>query len=380
MIYKCANAFYFRDISAIGGIESHFYYMARKYCDLDIVIFYQNADINQLRRLKKYIRCVQVRPDTQIECEKIFCCFNREILEKVIKGEKYLVLHGDYKTMVELNHIRKADLPIDARIDKYLGVTPTVCDSWEEISGIKAQNLFEPIVLDEIDKPIRMIMASRGTREKGFNAIDKFAKAFDDAGINWLLDVYTNWKEYVPQSPNVRILKPRIDISNLYSGYDIAVQLSETEGYGLSVAEALMRGTPVVVTPIPCYKDIGIDESNSVTVPFDMSEVDVDAIVKLSKKRINYTVKEDYWNKVLVQKESNYKMIKVKATENYEKYNISDLMLGRVPEAGEEWEVDDDRYNTLINFTFDGKKSPLVEKIEEIKPKKKTTRSKKNDK
>ena len=34
------NIFYFYNINSIGGVESMFYYLAKKYCDKDIIILY----------------------------------------------------------------------------------------------------------------------------------------------------------------------------------------------------------------------------------------------------------------------------------------------------------------------------------------------------
>ena len=36
MKYKTANAYYFRSLNTIGGIESHLYYIAQKYNQYDL--------------------------------------------------------------------------------------------------------------------------------------------------------------------------------------------------------------------------------------------------------------------------------------------------------------------------------------------------------
>ena len=53
MKYKTANAYYFRSILAIGGIESHLYYVAQKYGKYDITVFYREGNLKQLERLRK---------------------------------------------------------------------------------------------------------------------------------------------------------------------------------------------------------------------------------------------------------------------------------------------------------------------------------------
>ena len=109
MIYKCVNAYYFYYINTIGGIESHLYYIAKKYNNLDITIFYHEGDPQQLFRLKKLIRCIKITPNDKVICKKLFCCFNREILDQCEAEEKILVLHGDYKDMVERGQILEKD-------------------------------------------------------------------------------------------------------------------------------------------------------------------------------------------------------------------------------------------------------------------------------
>ena len=55
---------------------------------------------------------------------------------------------------------------------------------------------------------------------------------------------------------------------------DFLVQLSDNEGYCYSIVEALNLHVPVIVTPIPVFKEIGLDETNSITLNFDLSNID----------------------------------------------------------------------------------------------------------
>ena len=47
------NIFYFKKINRIGGTEQFLYEIAKKYHELDITVFYDEADIYQLKRLRK---------------------------------------------------------------------------------------------------------------------------------------------------------------------------------------------------------------------------------------------------------------------------------------------------------------------------------------
>ena len=66
----------------------------------------------------------------------------------------------------------------------------------------------------------------------------------------------------------------------------------------------------------------------------------------------------------------------VKATEQYEKLNVIDSLLGKIPKSGEEFEVTEERFNRLTNNKY---KVAFVEKlnIEEAEESKKKTRKKK---
>lgn len=57
--------------------------------------------------------------------------------------------------------------------------------------------------------------------------------------------------------------------------------------------------------------------------------------------------------------------MKVKATNKYEKLNLRDNELNRIPKAGEKWEVSEARYEVLTKTNKYG--VAFVEKVEEAK-------------
>jgi len=68
--------------------------------------------------------------------------------------------------------------------------------------------------------------------------------------------------------------------------------------------------------------------------------------------------------------------MKVKATNKYKELGLQDNELGRIPEAGEEWEVTEERYKVLTETNKFN--TVFVEEVENKKePVKKTTRKKK---
>ena len=75
------NLFYFRKISRIGGTEQFLYEIAKKYGKKrDIVVIYDNADYEQLLRLKKYVRTIR-RNKTMKLCSSASTCSIASILK-----------------------------------------------------------------------------------------------------------------------------------------------------------------------------------------------------------------------------------------------------------------------------------------------------------
>lgn len=350
MIYECANAYYFRHLNKIGGIESHLKYLSKKYASkYEIAVFYKTADMEQLENLKRYVRVIHIESGDLVVCKKMFCCFNREILNQTKAEKIYLVLHGDYKNMVERGQLVEASLPIDSRVDEYLGVSQLVCDSWEELTGIKAKNVFEPVVLDDCEKPLMFVSATRLTPEKGWGRMVQLADALDAAKVNYTWFIYTN--SSVPAKPNMIILEPRYDIANKIGGYDAFIQLSDNEGFCLSIAEALSRGVPVIATDLPVLKELGLNERNSIILPFDMSDIPIERIRKINQLKFSYKPPKDKWDSVLDHTPAvQGKVIKVMACNGYVSRQILDAELGRIPNPGETWFVTKARYEDLISF------------------------------
>ena len=364
MIYHCINAFYFKNINRIGGTQSFFYYISRKYsADYDITVFYSICDPEQLVKLKKYARCIQLRKNDKVVCKNMFCCYHRDILAQCKADKVYFVLHGDYKSIIEKGQISRSNLPIDSRVDEYVGVSQLVCDSWYEMSGIRATNLYEPVVLDEVERPLMFVSATRLTMEKGWDRMIKLAKELDSNKVNYLWFIYTDAKK--TPIGNMVFVEPRLDICDKIGGFDAFIQLSDNEGFCLSVVEALKRGVPVIVTELPVLKEIGVDSSNSVMLPFDMSDIPIDEIRNIRKKKFVYESPEDKWGDVLDNTRKTDKIIKVRATDNYKKYGIYDIEQKKVPANGEEWTIDWYRYEELMAFE-EQKRIKLIEVIDEI--------------
>lgn len=362
MVYNTTNAYYFSRINKIGGIESHLYYIARKYGDKDITVFYREGDDKQIQRLSRFIRCVQLKKEDKVECDNLFCCFNREILNQCQAKNKYLVLHGDYNDMLQRKQLTRANLPIDSRIDQYLGVSQLVCDSWKQATGLDAENIYEPIVLDEAAKPLIFVSATRLTKEKGWERMQKLAQTLNMEGLNYMWFIFTD----SPKEPelNMYFLPTRLDITDKLGMADAFVQLSDNEGYCLSVVEALMRKVPVIATKLPVFEELGINDSNAILLNHDMAYIPIEEIKNIRHKKFKYKLPEDRWEEFLAPGVSSYNQrdILVRATEQWKKIKLRDIELNRIPEPGEERYINESRYEKLMEYQIT-KQITLIQRI-----------------
>lgn len=333
------NIFYFYKINKIGGIETFFYYLAKKYKDWDITIYYQVGDIAQIKRLKKYVRVKQYNGE-QIKCDKAFFNFNLDIINNVDAKEYIQIAHGDYKAM-------KIKPNTNSKITKYLGVSKQVCSTYKEVTGYDTELVYNPIEIEKPKKLLNLISATRLTSEKGKNRIIKLAKMLDDADIPYMWTIFTDDINAI-DNPNIVYMKPRLDIINYIANADYLVQLSDNEGYCYSVVESLCVGTPVIVTECPVFKELGVkNDENGFIVDFDLSNVNIDDIYKKDFK-FEYKPKKDNWNKYLEPGESEYqkdlkKMVKVKCIKKYD-----DMELNRRVETDEIIKVNKVRAEELI--------------------------------
>lgn len=338
------NLFYFVDINVIGGVETMFWNLARKYGDThDITILYQTADPVQLERLRTKVNCVKYTGQP-IKCEKAFFNFDISPIETIDAKEYSVIMHSDY-------HARNLRPPTHKKITKYIGVSKNVCKTAEEKLNCHAELCYNPIVVDKPRKVLHLISATRLTAEKGKNRMKILADALTAADVPFIWTVYTN--DLVPiANPNVIYCKPRLDIADYIADADYLVQLSDTEGYSYTVLEALCLGTPVIVTPCSVYDEMKLTEQNSIVLPFDMSNIPVKKIAKGLKKGFKYEPHEDTWAELLAPGEGNYKeqmkqLVRIRVTRIY-----LDLELNRVVAPGEIIETNRGRAEMLIGRGF----------------------------
>ena len=312
------NVMYFKKLNAIGGVESFIYYLAQK-CN-DFIFLYGEADPEQVLRLSKYIK-VRKYKDEKVICNKFFSNYYPFIIDNVEAKEYIQMIHCDYDNV-------KFEPILHPKFTKYIGVSKYVCDVFTKKTGIKAEVCYNPIVLNipkvKKSKELTFISATRMSSEKGGWRIDKLSEMFDKAGLNYKWYVYTNKRVHFT-SPNVIVMEQKLDLTKEIAESSYLVQLSNCEAYCYSVVEALMLGTPVICTDLPVFKELGIDDTNSIKVDFNLFNVDIEKIKK-GLPKFTYTPPKDNWTKYM-GKSNEYnpeELVKVKVKRRY-----TDIALGR---------------------------------------------------
>ena len=287
-----------------------FYYLSKKYKDFTVV--YEKADPEQIRRLAHNVEVVKF-VGQKIKCDRFFCNYSFNILNYVEAKEYYHIVHCDY-SKVSFNPILNEGF-------KYIGVSKLDCDSFKERAGKDIELIYNPI---EIEKPknvkkhndgkIHILCATRLSKEKGGENIIKLAQMSDD----FIIDVYSN-RKLKNHLPNIIEHEPKLDLTKEMAEADYVCQLSKFEAFGLTPAEALILGTPVIVTDIPAFREIGcIHGKNAVICDENMKNVDIE-LIKKGLPPFTYTPPKETWYKYL-SKESDYnpkEKVKVRTRKNY---------------------------------------------------------------
>ena len=294
------NLFYFNTLNSIGGIETFFYNLAKKYGkDFDITILYRRVDPEQVRRLSQMVRMKKYKDGETVKCKRAFCAFNTDILDHIEAEEYYQMLHGDYRSLGVLPQKHE-------KLQEYVACSEIVRDAYSDVTGKVATVSYNPFVPVKPRKVLRLVSATRLTPDKGWNRMQQLAAAFDAADIPFIWDVYTDQHNKAVANRNIILHPPRLDVIDFIADADYFVQLSDAEGYCYSVVESLSVGTPVIVTEFPVAKEVGVvDGVNGFILPFNMQNLPIVAIYK-GLKKFKYTPLEDGWGKLLLPVPPDY--------------------------------------------------------------------------
>lgn len=299
------NVFYFKNINSIGGVESSLYYLSQLYKNM--IVYYKEGNPEQILRLAKNVEVRKYKEP--IKCDQFFCCYGLDI--EVEAPVKKHIVHCDYK---QVNF-----KPIMYDGFEYIGVSQLACDSFTELTGKPCELIYNPVVIhkNNVDKyndgKLHLVSATRLTKEKGLKRMQRLASMLDKSGIDYEWLVYTN-RHREGIGKNVVYKEPKLDIIDEIAKADFLVQLSDCEAFCYSVVESLMVNTPVICTDLPVFKELGVNEGNSIICNLQMSNVDLNKLKQPFK--FKYEPPKSNWDKYLDNKSdynpNDYAKIRVK--------------------------------------------------------------------
>ncbi len=230
--------------------------------------------------------------------------------------------------------------------DKVIHVSEASKMSFES----KGEVIYNPL-LKSPKKALIFVSATRiPALDKGKNAerMLKLAKMLNDANINFL---WFNFSDAPLQNApkgfvNIGTFQ---DLQPYIAKADYLVQLSDHEGFGLSVLEALVNKTAVLCTNFETVKELGIiDGKNGYIVPFDM---DFDVTKLLDVPEFDYSWDNESikkkWQKLFDSKPKKKLKdgILVEVTNPY-----VDIQLNKYLPRGYRYEVTPERYEAIKRY------------------------------
>lgn len=250
----------------------------------------------------------------------------------------------NYKRSFRMCHCIKSDPGWSIRED--CDEIIHVSEASKESFNTSGEVIYNPVTYNA-KRSLILVSATRiPAEDKGKNAerMLKLAQMLNDADIPFLWLNFSD-KPLTNAPPGFVNVGTYQDLQPYIKRADYLCQLSDQEGFGYSVAEALVNRVPVIVTGFKTTKELNVkDGVNGYIIPFDM-DFDVNKILKVPAFDYEYDNKKivSQWRKLLGSStpKGGYKPQKVVTIEVLVKYE--DLMLNRMMYPGSRLKVFEDR-------------------------------------
>ena len=316
---------YHNNLLKFGGVDTFVYNFVKKMSKIyDILFLYTTADRENLERIKKYVETEKYNKSKKYVCDICICASAwGEYPETVTaKTGRYIqMVHADYIKAKEVNFTYNKW----HKTSEHVGVSEYVCKVFKQLyPKEKITKIYN--MLDDIQetKPIlKLISATRVSKEKGYNRMLKLAQELKKAKVKFSWIIFTDLDLYNQKPFDIEEIiykKPCYDFWDYIKEADYGVQLSDTEGYSYFINECLQYGTPVIVTNFPSVYESVEDNINGYILDMNLDNLDINKIVNNIPNKFIYKEKciEEDWSKFLnKEKERNKEMYKIIAKQNY---------------------------------------------------------------
>ena len=258
--------------------------------DYDITILYDTIYEPTKEKFERYFEVIERKEDVNYICDRLLVTYSTYYYPKNIltMDENYMFIHGN---MSDYEHSRRYKYD---NYTKYIGVS--------EISAKKAEGYFptkeidhilNPIKLDmeEVKPHLKLVSAQRNDPIKKGERIHFISQILDEEDIPYTWNVFTDTCPYEDKVYGGVIYRRSVQNALPYiKDADYFVQLSDSEACSYSIMEALALNTKVIVTPLECYTEMGMDETQGFIIPFELFQPE-------NKEELRKVVKEIYKNK-----------------------------------------------------------------------------------
>lgn len=282
-------------LSVIGGIETAIYNACNNLKDIyDIVFVYEYADIDQLLRLNKIVKCVKFNKQ-EFECDTLLLYgFNPSSILEYIKADKIIQQICCNIKEVGFVYIR------NNRITHYTADSQASANQFmETYPDLKCEVLHNFIDISN-KRCLYLMSATRLSWEKGYPRMVEMAKIMNNKKIPFVWTIFTN------ETPKENIdgfvfMKPRLNVTDYMKNQDYGVQVSYSESWGNTVNEFLKIGVPVIASEWASVREQIEDGVNGFIINKESTNIEeiVDKMYNSNLKGFKYKDKnivEDWKN------------------------------------------------------------------------------------
>lgn len=295
--YKRDTIIYFQDIHIIGGIEKWIENLSKEY---EFSVVYDTGDKERINYLEsKGIELIR-NVGQEIECDTLLFMLwgNCNIKAK----HRYLFIHGIY------------DEPIDVpECEGIYAVSKVAAEHFSKTTGKEVKVLYNPIRIDDEDKPLIIGVFSRFSKEKGVWRYKYLADKLIASSKPFLMLVFTDYP--IEETEHIKMMPPVMNPIEWMKKCDYIANLSDIEAGSITIQESLKLGIPLIVTKLEILDEFKIDKTNAKILEMDMSNLDIEDLWNIPKVKWQEPVSKEWEfmkKKVLREKKEEPKKEEIK--------------------------------------------------------------------
>jgi glycosyltransferase involved in cell wall biosynthesis len=254
----------------------------------DVLYQFSTIEVFGLRRLLDRLPPLVIHPSTHMAGELSWFRAERQLARRCEPWHRLLLVEA---ILAYRAHRQRRDIHLAAHV---IAISRTFGDALVRDYGINPAivtvvpnpinlQVFSPKHADFSDRKLQIGCVSRISARKGIELIielsDRLADRAEDVELQ-LVGAHTLWSDYRPLimelNPSVAHYRgplPHSELPDFFSGLEVLVHAAKYEPFGLTVAEALACGTPVVATDQVGAAE-GVDSDCCPVVPIS----DIDAL------------------------------------------------------------------------------------------------------